>query len=301
MMVAPRVFSVVIPSHGRPGRLSACLRAVLQADFPPDGLEVVVVDDGNPEELETRVPMPPSAVDVRWVRLSGNAGPAAARNTGASVARGTYLAFIDDDCLADRDWLTRLLAALEANPGAAVGGGVLNGSDGNLFCAADQTILDVAYAYYNADPSRARFFATLNLAVPAEAFRQFGGFDPSHRTSEDREFCARWLADGRGMIYASDAVVVHAATSSLGRFWRRHYAFGEGAYRFRSRHARSAGNRITLEPPAFYLRLVLAPFAVGLSARSAAVAALVALSQVASAWGFAAARLAGHTSKGRTA
>ena len=300
-MVDPPVFSVVIPSHARPAPLAACLRAVLAADFPSGRLEVVVVDDGNAERLEAHVAPIAGAADVRFVRLPENVGPAAARNEGARVARGTYLAFIDDDCLADRAWLARLHATLEANPGAAVGGGVVNGSGGNLYCAADQAILDVAYTHYNADPSQARFFSTSNLALPAAAFREIGGFDPAHRTAEDREFSARWLAGGRRMIYAADAVVSHAATSSLGRFWRRHVAFGEGAYRFRSRYARSADNRITLEPAGFYRRLVLAPFTRATSARAAAISSLIVLSQMASAFGFAAAWRAAHTSKGRTA
>ena len=300
-MEGASLISVVIPGHGRPGPLSACLRSVAQSDFPPGRFEVVVVDDGTADMLERQVSLPAGQVPIRWVRLSENAGPAAARNAGANAASGAYVAFIDDDCLADRAWLARLHAALEANPGRAVGGGVVDGSGGNLYCAADQAILDVAYAHYNSDPSQARFFSTSNLAVPAAAFREIGGFDPAHRTSEDREFCARWLAGGRRLAYASDAVVVHAATSSLGRFWHRHFAFGKGAYRFRSRHSRSAGNRITLEPPGFYRRLVLAPFTRATSARAAAISALIVLSQMASAFGFAAAWRAAHTSKGRTA
>ena len=190
-MVARPHFTVVIPSHGRPVPLAACLRAVLDADFPRDGFEVVVVDDGNADRLEAHVAPPAGAEDVRWVRLPENVGPAAARNEGARTARGTYLAFIDDDCLADRAWLARLHAALKANPGSAVGGGVIDGSGGNVWCAADQAILDVGNAHYNADPSQARFFSALNLAVPAHAFREAGGFDPTYRTAEDREFCAR--------------------------------------------------------------------------------------------------------------
>jgi GT2 family glycosyltransferase len=260
----------------------------------------VVVDDGNAEPLETRCAAVSDIAGIRWVRLAENAGPAAARNEGARAARGTYLAFIDDDCLADRAWLGRLLTALQANPGAAVGGGVVARSGGNICCAADQTILDVAYAHYNADPSHARFFATLNLAVPAEAFRQIGGFNPDYRTAEDREFCARWIAGGRRLVAAPDAIVVHAATSSLGRFWRRHYAFGKGAYDFRSRHTRPGGRRIRLEPAAYYGRLLLDPLRHAGIPAGAATCVLVALSQVASALGFLAARRAAHTSKGRT-
>jgi GT2 family glycosyltransferase len=300
-MVPSRILSVVVASLGRPGPLSACLRAILSADFPPDRFEIVVVDDGSPEGLQPRVPLPVSEADVRWIRLSENVGPAAARNEGARAARGTYLAFIDDDCLADRVWLMRLLASLEANPGAAVGGGVVDGSGENICCAADQTILDVAYAHYNADPSHARFFATLNLAVPAQAFRQIGGFDPHFRTAEDREFCARWLASGRRLVSAPDALVVHDARSSPGRFWRRHYAFGKGAYTFRSRHSRTAASRIRLEPAGFYRRLLVAPFSRTSPARAACLSALVALSQVASACGFLSAWRSAQTSKGRRA
>jgi GT2 family glycosyltransferase len=299
-MVASRLFSVVIPSHGRPGPLSACLRAVLNADFPPDRFEVVVVDDGTAEPLEGQVPVPAGEVPVRWVRLPENVGPAAARNAGASAASGDYLAFIDDDCLADRAWLARLSEACEANRGAAVGGGVVDGSGGHIYCVADQTILDVAYAHYNRDPEHATFFCTSNLAVPAEAFRQTGGFDPAHRTSEDREFSARWLASGRRMVSAPDAFVAHASQRSFRRFWRRHVAFGAGAYRFRSRHTRSAGNRLRLESPGFYGRLVLAPFANRWSPRAVAISALIVVSQVASAIGFLEAWRAAQTSKGRT-
>ncbi|MFO7692345.1 MAG: glycosyltransferase family A protein [Vicinamibacterales bacterium] len=300
-MIDQPLVSVIIPSYGRPVQLSACLRSVVASDFPPGPFEVLVVDDGNAERLEEQVEPPSGAADVTWIRLPENRGPAAARNAGAHAARGRCLAFIDDDCVAGPAWLARLFASSAANPGAAVGGRVVDGSGGNLHCAADQAILDVVYAYYNADPSHARFLSAANLAVPADAFRDTGGFDPAHRTSEDREFSARWLAAGRRMVYAADAVAVHAATSSPLRFWRRHYAFGEGAYRFRHRHDRPAGSRVTLEPPEFYTRLVFNPMTRPATPKGAAIAALIVVSQLASALGFLAARRAAHTSNGRTA
>ena len=159
----------------------------------------------------------------------------------------------------------------------------------------------MAYAHHNAVPSAPRFFSTCNLAVPAGAFREAGGFDPTYRTAEDREFCARWLAGGRRLVPAAGAIVTHAATSNAGRFWRRHFEFGKGAYRFRSHYARTRDRRITLEPPGFYGRLVLAPFTRSSGLRAVAVSALIVLSQVASALGFASAWRAVHTSKGLTA
>lgn len=85
-MEAPR-FSVIVPGHGRPGPLAACLRALARQDYPADRYEVIVVDDGS------EPPLGPGDADdprVRWLRQP-HAGPAAARNAGAATARGELL------------------------------------------------------------------------------------------------------------------------------------------------------------------------------------------------------------------
>jgi GT2 family glycosyltransferase len=293
--------SVIVPSHRRLEPLRACLTSLLASDFPADRFEILVVDDGNEELLEATVAAEFDRARVTWLRQESNGGPAAARNAGARQARGAYLAFIDDDCLAAPDWLSALHRGLERSPGAAVGGALADVSGGSLFCAADQALLDVVYEYYNRNPADAKFLATANFAVPAAGFRAIGGFDERYRTSEDRDFCARWLASGRRLVFAGDARVAHAATSSTVRFWRRHYAFGRGAYRFRSQHTRDETSGIALEPPHFYRQLVAAAFRRGLRPSAFTVAALIACSQAASACGFFAASLADHTSKDRTA
>jgi GT2 family glycosyltransferase len=140
----------------------------------------------------------------------------------------------------------------------------------------------------------------MNLAVPADLFRSVGGFNQKYRTSEDREFCARWLGSGMGLVYARDAVVVHRPEGGLSRFWRRHYHFGKGAFQFRSGHTKDSRGHIRMEPSAFYRRLLSAPFAEGFSVRAAGQSLLVLLSQIASAAGFLSARFAHHISNGRS-
>jgi GT2 family glycosyltransferase len=297
-MNVPPDISVIVPSRERSGPLAACLESLRASSLPPDRFEVVVVDDGNTEPLGGSMPGPASLPPVRWVRLDVNRGPAAARNEGARHARAPYLAFLDDDCLASPSWLSALYAALAGSDDRAVGGRLVDGSAGSLFCAADQAVLDAAYAHYNGNPADARFLATANLAVPAAVFREIGGFDERYRASEDRDFCARWRASGRRLALIDDAVVTHAATSSAARFWRRHYAFGKGAYRFRSRHTRGPDATIALEPPHFYRRLLASPFRGGVTRSACFESALVVCSQLASACGFVAAGLDAHTSSG---
>ena len=186
-MTEPPVIAVIIPTCRRPGPLAACPGAVLASDFPRHRFEVVVVDDGAESPSGPTDPLVTGDAGVRWVRLPENRGPAAARNEGARVARGAYLAFIDDECVVDRDWLSRLESPWGASPDAAIGGRVLGDRGRKLYCAADQAILDVVYAYDNARPNRATFVGTALLAVPTEAFRDMGAFDPDFRTSEDRD------------------------------------------------------------------------------------------------------------------
>jgi GT2 family glycosyltransferase len=281
-------FSVVVPTYDRPAELANCLAGLSAQDYPRDRFEIVVVDDGGsagsaPEPDEHRGD-PPIAV-IR----QAHAGQSAARNTGASVARGDYLAFTDDDCIPARDWLSALARIAAVAPAAVVGGCTLNALPRNPFSTASQVIVDVVYGYYNADPDNARFFATNNIAVPAEAFAAMGGFDVTFRTSEDRDFCDRWLSTGRRMVYAPDARVVHAHVLSFQTFCRQHFDYGRGAFRYHRARALRRSGRLR-QDLGFYLRLP-ALFAAGVASlrasETARVACLTPVWQVVNAAGFA--------------
>lgn len=282
---SPR-FSVIIPTCNRTGYLGSCLRALAEMEYARNGFEVIVVDDGGAQPVAESVTQEDGRLEVRWIRLCQNRGAAAARNEGAARARGRYLAFLDDDCLASKEWLGKLDQALERMPRSAVGGRVVNGRPRNVYAEVNQAILDEVYRYYNTEPANSRFFAAMNFAVPAELFRELGGFNPSYRTSEDREFCARWLEGGLRLVYVAEALVVHDAAPGWREFWNRHYRFGQGAYHFRKTHAKAASGRVLLEPAAFYHRLVVSPLRTATGWRALLAPALGCLSQLASALGF---------------
>lgn len=230
-------FSVVIPTAGRPGYLDRCLKALARAEQPSGGFEVIVVNDGGGRAIESIVSDAPKALDAR-IAIPAGTGPSAARNAGAAAARGTFVAFTDDDCEPRPDWLRALERTLNAHPGAAAGGKVVNGAPDNRGAVASQIVVDALHAQFNRDPASPRFFASSNIALPADEFRAAGGFDESFRFAEDREFCERWLRSGRRFASAADAIVDHMRTLSLGEFWRQHYGYGRGARAFA--RARSA-------------------------------------------------------------
>jgi glycosyltransferase involved in cell wall biosynthesis len=249
------LFSVIVPTYGRPGQLTTCLQALAHLRYPREQFEVIVVDDGSTLPLAGVVAACQDRLDVTLLRQA-HAGPAAARNTGAAHATGQIFAFTDDDCRPAHDWLQTLQLRFTSAPPQIVGGRTCNALPANPYSAASQLILDMVYGYYNADPGQARFFASNNLALPASHFRAIGGFDASFTTSEDRELCDRWLHYGYGMTYAPEVIVYHAHALTLRTFWWQHFNYGRGAFCFHRIRARRGSGRFRQELK-FYTRLPL--------------------------------------------
>ncbi|GGI06069.1 glycosyltransferase [Egicoccus halophilus] len=285
MTAVPRI-SVVVPAFRRPDRLAALLEALAAQDLAREAFEVVVVDDGSPEPLAPTGEAFSSRLQVR-VHRQTNAGPAAARNTGAEVARAPLLAFTDDDCRPAPDWLRHLLAAAEADPTAMLGGRVVNAVEGDAAAEASQQLVAFLYQWWD-DDHPSRFFASNNLAVPTAAFRQLGGFDTGFPRpgGEDRELCERWHATGCPLREAPLAVVHHHHAMGVRGLVRQHLNYGRGAHDLHRRRAATGERGLRVEGPQFYLRLVTYPFGRVPAPRAVLLSALLVVTQLANAVGF---------------
>ena len=283
MTEAPRC-SVVVPTYERPAALASCLESLAALDYPRDRFEVVVVDDGGRAPLEPVVEPFRTGLCLTLLRQP-QSGPAAARNAGAERAQGDLLAFTDDDCRPRPDWLRRLAGRFAASPQEAFGGRTINALRGNVYSAAAQLVIDVGYTQNNSGPPDRRWFTTNNLAVPAAGFRALGGFDPSFRTAEDRDFCSRWVQSGLRMSYEPRAVIEHAHPLTLATFLGLHFAYGRGAFRYH-REQRRQGRPVRVEP-SFYLALARAPLAEEDRRRRLALGGLLVLWHVVNTVGFA--------------
>jgi GT2 family glycosyltransferase len=143
------------------------------------------------------------------------------------------------------------------------------------------------YEYFNPDPQRSTFFTSNNFAVSRHLFIECGGFNSTFRraAAEDRDFCEQWVNGGRQMIYAPRAMVHHAHHLTMRRFWRQHFNYGRGAFRFHQLRAVRGQKPIRVAPPSFYRKLLAYPFKAGLS-RAPEISVLMWISQTANAFGF---------------
>ncbi|TML82570.1 MAG: glycosyltransferase [Actinobacteria bacterium] len=202
--------SVVVPSHERPLRLLWLLNALEEQTIPPDRWELIVVHDSRSEDTVSLLREHPLAkrVSLRERRLPPGSGPAPRqRNVGWRMASGPCVAFTDDDCRPEPDWLEALLAASRANPGAIVQGAT----------RADPFEADVLAAPHHrtivVDPP-GPFGQTCNILYPREVLEQMGGFDELLASSgEDADLLWRARAAGAAHVGARDAVVNHAVES----------------------------------------------------------------------------------------
>lgn len=128
-MPSPQI-SAIICTHNRHTYLGAAIDSLLVQDFP-ENFEIVVVDNASSDfaSPDSSISRTRSVVEARlWdCRLKyvwePELGLSVARNTGARVAKSEILAYLDDDAVAESNWLRVLHAAYQSNQKLAVAGG----------------------------------------------------------------------------------------------------------------------------------------------------------------------------------
>lgn len=107
----PPVVSVIVPTFNRPDALALAITSILNQTY--QNFEVIIVNDGG---CDVRLNVSPEAEHrVRYISHETNRGLAATRNTALRAARGTYVAYLDDDDIFYPDHLEVLVHALRTS------------------------------------------------------------------------------------------------------------------------------------------------------------------------------------------
>lgn len=100
-------------------QIQLCLESLRRQTYPP--AKVIVVVDGN---AELAAALRGTVIDEVIVELAVNSGLSVARNAGIEQVETPWVAFLDDDAIADPTWLERLAAARDETHATGVGGWV---------------------------------------------------------------------------------------------------------------------------------------------------------------------------------
>jgi GT2 family glycosyltransferase len=185
-------------------------------------VEVIVVDDGSTDA---------SAEIARGhgfqVISTENRGLSSARNTGARLAQGEIVAYLDDDAVPDPHWLNHVVDAFARDDIAGVGGP-------NIAVPDDGVVAD-AVAISPGNPSQvlledrvAEHIPGCNASFRRDVLLEAGGFDPRfHTAGDDVDMCWR-LQDAGGKIgYSAAAVVLHHRRATVRGYLAQQRGYGK--------------------------------------------------------------------------
>ena len=213
--------TVAICTHNRAKDTGEAIESVLAQSYEQEQIEIVVIDNrstDNTAEVVTglaRLHGP----RVRYV-LESKLGLSVARNRAIREARGEYILFLDDDAIASRDWVRKIVEVFESN--AAIG--CVGGKIDPIWEAAEPdwipaehrsvfTILDYASVVKEMPAPAIPYGA--NVAFRASVFRQFkpfredlGRVGNNLLSSEESELIAR-IRERYRVFYTPYAPVQH--------------------------------------------------------------------------------------------
>ncbi len=190
------LFSVIIPTYNRLPLLRETLQSVWKQEFKD--FEVIVVDDGSTDG--TAQYLKGESTRLKWVAQS-NLGAGAARNAGAAIAEGEYLAFLDSDDL----WFPWTLATVAevimrfSRPALISGALHAFSNVGELKRAVPGKLSVESFTDYLSSSQRGFFIGSGAAFINAADFHSVGGFDITLRTAEDHDLSLR-LATRQGFV-----------------------------------------------------------------------------------------------------
>ena len=223
------LISVIIVNWNRRDLLQACLRSL--AGQEETRFEIILVDngstDGSLDMAETELSSVP--VSARFVRNAENRGFCAANNQGIAIARGEFIALLNNDAEAEPGWLAALLGALQMDPRIGM-------AASKILVYEDARRIDkAAHLIYPDGQNRGRGSGALDLGQferleealwpdgCAAMYRKvmlddIGGFDEDFFAyGDDAELGLRARIAGWRCIYTPKAVVRHHRGSTLGK------------------------------------------------------------------------------------
>ena len=225
--------SVIVCTRNGNDRIGRCLDACLK--LVGENIEVVAVDDGSTDGTADLIAA--GFPQVRLLRLPPG-GLSVARNAGAAFATGRVLAYTDDDCEPDVEWVARLRMAYAKCGGkfAAMGGPNLPPPPRTL-AQAVVAAAPGAPSHVMLGDEEAEHLPGCNLTVTREAFDRIGGFDPVfHTAGDDVDFCWRLRDAGFRLGFAPGAFVWHARRTTIPGFLRQQLGYGMAEARLLEKH-----------------------------------------------------------------
>ncbi|CAN7293487.1 glycosyltransferase family A protein [Phenylobacterium sp. LjRoot225] len=237
--------SVIMPSFNSADTIEASLRSVVAQTYP--ALEIIVVDDGSRDDTVTRARAVPCERPILVEAEGRNQGAPRARNRGAELAKGEFLAFLDSDDSWSPDKIERQVQAMLAAPEAVLCYTQIRHDDhlGRVIYTSEYTRSGALGAELL---TRNVVGSTSSVMIRRDAFFGVGGFDPGFTACQDWDLWVRLAEAGPFACCAAPLTqLLHHRGTRISNNGQRRL---KGYLQFYRRHLRPLhrGGRIDLTP-----------------------------------------------------
>lgn len=220
----PKV-SVVIPVHNCAATLEQTLTMLKQQDYQGE-TEIIAVDN-NSKDGSDKIAQQMSNVILVYQTAIQNA--AATRNKGIETATGEIIAFLDGDCIPEKDWIRQAVNIIEQTGVSRIGGriGVKPISPESPVPALLDTLccFNQEGAVKNCQSSM-----TANLIVKREVFDKVGNFNEDYFEMEDIEFGLRATNANFTVSYGKNCLVWHPPRMTVKEMFIKAKRNGKGTF-----------------------------------------------------------------------
>ena len=228
--------SFIIPVFNRPGETGELLQSLsLQTDRD---FEVVIVEDGSTESSESVVEQHRGQLDISYF-YKENSGPGPSRNFGCEKASGTYMIFLDSDCILPEGYFQSVREALEGKYTDAFGGPDRAHKDFTNFQKAinfSMTSFLTTGGIRGGNEKMEKFHPrSFNMGFSKEVYEGTGGFS-AMRFGEDVDLSIRIQEKGFTTQLIREAFVYHKRRTNLRRFFKQVYNSGIARINLQLRH-----------------------------------------------------------------
>jgi len=189
--------SIIMPAFNEEKYIEKSLSAVCELDYPRDCYEIIVVDNGsNDATVEIAKKYADRVLIIRDVRVG------AVRNFGVKNSKGSVIAFLDSDCIPNKNWLQASLNYMEENKCDVVGG---------IYLLRDDPSWIESAWLVNPVPTDKLTSILVGGAIIAkkDAFITAGMFDEKVNAGEDYALARKLVSMGFTVHLAAVSAVVH--------------------------------------------------------------------------------------------
>jgi glycosyltransferase involved in cell wall biosynthesis len=236
--------SVVICAYNRAQLLSLCIESINALNFPKENYEVLIIDNNSTDNTADICKAAITKFSLLTIRYfhEPNQGVAYSRTRGAKEAKGNIIAYIDDDCLADANWLNEIVNFYNSHEECMSSGG-------RIIPEYRVPVADWFGKYFwglvgNYDLSRSvfqmkgvRYPSGANMHFRKTAFEKYGYFDSdlgrsgkSLMAGEEKAMYLKLIHANEKVFYLPQVIVYHhVEANKFDKEYVKRHSMGIGA------------------------------------------------------------------------